>query len=239
MIASVFTAIGDVAVVRDRVHQRGDASPSSSRSRASGEWVAERSGTLNISLEGMMLAGAFGATMGYDRFGNAPAAVRVRDRRQPARRIRAGTHEPPPGREPVRRRLDAQHPRARARAASSTPSSSRSIERGRARIPSRCCPTSRTSGPSLFDRSWIFYLIFPVIAICWWLVYRTRWGLELRSAGENPQSADVSGIDVNKRRRQGIYVAGRHGRPGRRVPRARGRRSASRTRSSADAVSSR
>ena len=33
-------------------------------------------------------------------------------------------------------------------------------------------------------------------------------GLELRSVGEDPQSADVSGIDVNKRRRQGIYIAG-------------------------------
>jgi simple sugar transport system permease protein len=32
--------------------------------------------------------------------------------------------------------------------------------------------------------------------------------LEVRSAGEDPQSGDVSGIDVNKRRRQSIYVAG-------------------------------
>jgi simple sugar transport system permease protein len=63
-------------------------------------------------------------------------------------------------------------------------------------------------GVALFDRSWLFYLIYPLVPLCWWLVYRTRWGLELRSAGENPQSADVSGIDVNKRRRQGIYIAG-------------------------------
>ena len=30
---------------------------------AVGEWVAERSGTLNISVEAMLLAGAFGAAM--------------------------------------------------------------------------------------------------------------------------------------------------------------------------------
>ena len=36
----------------------------------------------------------------------------------------------------------------------------------------------------------------------------SRWGLELRSAGENPQAADASGIHVNARRRQGVYVAG-------------------------------
>ena len=31
---------------------------------ATGEWVAERAGTLNISVEGMLLAGAFGAALG-------------------------------------------------------------------------------------------------------------------------------------------------------------------------------
>jgi simple sugar transport system permease protein len=42
----------------------------------------------------------------------------------------------------------------------------------------------------------------------WWLVYRTRMGLEMRSVGENPQSADVSGIHVNRRRRQAILICG-------------------------------
>jgi len=35
-----------------------------------------------------------------------------------------------------------------------------------------------------------------------------RWGLAVRVVGENPQAADVSGIDVNKRRRQGVYLSG-------------------------------
>ena len=30
----------------------------------------------------------------------------------------------------------------------------------------------------------------------------------MRAVGENPQAADVTGIDVNKRRRQSIYVTG-------------------------------
>jgi simple sugar transport system permease protein len=63
-------------------------------------------------------------------------------------------------------------------------------------------------GEAMFDRSWIFYLVVPVGIACWWAVHRTRWGLEIRAAGEDPQAADVSGIDVNKRRRQSIYVAG-------------------------------
>ena len=32
---------------------------------ASGEWIAERSGTINISVEGMLLAGAFASAAGY------------------------------------------------------------------------------------------------------------------------------------------------------------------------------
>ena len=42
----------------------------------------------------------------------------------------------------------------------------------------------------------------------WFLVFRTRWGLEVRAVGQRPQSADVSGIDVNARRRQAILVCG-------------------------------
>ena len=42
----------------------------------------------------------------------------------------------------------------------------------------------------------------------WWLLYRTRWGLEVRAVGEDPNAADVSGLDVNRLRRQTIYLAG-------------------------------
>src|SRR5690606_12111380 len=42
---------------------------------AVGEWVAERAGTLNISVEGMMLAGAFAAAMGFDGTDNFALAL--------------------------------------------------------------------------------------------------------------------------------------------------------------------
>ena len=63
-------------------------------------------------------------------------------------------------------------------------------------------------GPALFGQTWPTYLLYPLIPLTWWILYRTRWGLEVRSVGENPQAADVSGIDVNKRRRQAIYYGG-------------------------------
>ena len=63
-------------------------------------------------------------------------------------------------------------------------------------------------GRALFGQPWPMYLIVPLVPLAWWLVFRTRWGLEVRSSGENPQAADVSGIHVNLRRRQAIMFAG-------------------------------
>ncbi len=65
-------------------------------------------------------------------------------------------------------------------------------------------------GHALFAQRWPFYLIVIVLPLAWWLIYRTRWGLEVRAVGENPQSADVSGLHVNRRRRQAILVCGLH-----------------------------
>jgi simple sugar transport system permease protein len=63
-------------------------------------------------------------------------------------------------------------------------------------------------GTALFGQPWPMYLVVPLVPLAWWLMFRTRWGLEIRSVGDNPQSADVSGIHVNKRRRQAVLFAG-------------------------------
>ena len=63
-------------------------------------------------------------------------------------------------------------------------------------------------GPALFGQTWPTYLLYPLVPLTWWLLYKTRWGLEVRAVGEDPQASDVSGIDVNKRRRQAIYYGG-------------------------------
>ena len=50
---------------------------------ATGEWMAERAGTLNISLEGMIIAGAFGAAVGSSTFRQRVDRAGLR-RRRPA-----------------------------------------------------------------------------------------------------------------------------------------------------------
>jgi simple sugar transport system permease protein len=63
-------------------------------------------------------------------------------------------------------------------------------------------------GKPLFSERWPAYLLILLVPLTWWLVERSRWGLELRAVGENPQAADVTGIKVNMRRRQALLWCG-------------------------------
>lgn len=173
---------------------------------ASGEWVAERSGTLNISVEAMLLGGAFAAAVGMDKTGNELAAVLIAVVAAVAvSAVQANmSHRLAANQFVVGLTLNILVLGLASFLASElSPATSKASSQ---RIP--LLADIPLIGAALFDRTWMFYLIYAVVPICWWIVFRTRWGLELRAAGENPQSSDVSGIDVNRRRRQGIYVVG-------------------------------
>jgi simple sugar transport system permease protein len=63
-------------------------------------------------------------------------------------------------------------------------------------------------GGALFAQRWPFFFLYLLVPLTWFLLMRTRWGLELRACGENPESAATSGIDVQRRRRQVVTVCG-------------------------------
>ncbi|EIE39637.1 sugar abc transporter permease protein [Mycoplasmopsis canis UF31] len=52
-------------------------------------------------------------------------------------------------------------------------------------------------------------VIVVIVALgSWFALRKTRWGLRFRSVGENPQAADVAGINVNKIKWQALAIAG-------------------------------
>ncbi|MFZ5846829.1 MAG: ABC transporter permease [Actinomycetota bacterium] len=63
-------------------------------------------------------------------------------------------------------------------------------------------------GPVLFRQTLIVYLMYVVVAVIAWALYRSRWGLRLRSVGEHPKAADTVGINVLRTRYRAILLAG-------------------------------
>ena len=171
-----------------------------------GEQVAERSGTLNISIEAMMLAGAFFGLLGTSIFGNVlmgfvlgavAGLVVALAHASFSHRLNANTFVVGLTLNVLLLGLTS----FLSETIEMTP-----IQAGVISIP--MLKDLPIVGDALFVNRWPMYLLVIVIPLSWWLINRTRWGLEVRACGEDPQAADVTGIDVNKRRRQSLYFCG-------------------------------
>jgi simple sugar transport system permease protein len=53
-------------------------------------------------------------------------------------------------------------------------------------------------GQVLFNQDLLVYLMYLMVPLAWWVMYRTPWGLNIRSIGEYPRAADTAGINVIK-----------------------------------------
>ena len=60
----------------------------------------------------------------------------------------------------------------------------------------------------LFRQTIIVYVMYIAVAVVWFALFKTRWGLRLRSVGEHPQAADTVGINVNRTRFWNVSLAG-------------------------------
>lgn len=64
-------------------------------------------------------------------------------------------------------------------------------------------------GPLLFQNTYLTtYLGFLILIIAHFVLFKTSFGLRLRSAGENPQATDAAGISVPKIRYAGVLISG-------------------------------
>jgi simple sugar transport system permease protein len=173
---------------------------------AMGEYVAERSGTLNISVEAMMLGGAYSAAIGSSVTGNAGIGllwgmgvglVIGVIHGNFSHRLQVNTFV-------VGLTLNVL-------ALGVTNYLIAKVEMTPKQLGVLTIPVLShipVIGPPLFSQRWPMFLLYLLVPFTWWIVQRSRWGLDMRSVGENPKAADVTGINVNKRRRQGLMWCG-------------------------------
>ena len=173
---------------------------------ACGEYLAERAGAMNISVEAMMLGAAFTSVATASATGSAPVGLLVG--------IVTGlviglVHGNLSHRVQINTFVVGLVLNALILGLTSyliTTSTFVGHQVAQLSVPGlRDIPAI---GRPLFVERWPAYLLLLIVPATWWLVERSRWGLELRAVGENPQAADVSGIDVNRRRRQALLWCG-------------------------------
>jgi simple sugar transport system permease protein len=70
-------------------------------------------------------------------------------------------------------------------------------------------PTLNTFfGTQDLDLSVASILAFALVPVCWYVLFRTPFGLRLRAVGENPSAADAAGVNVARMRYTAVLLSG-------------------------------
>jgi len=162
---------------------------------ALGGLFSERSGVINIALEGMMLAGAFTAAAMTYATGNPWVGLLTA--------IGAGAG------------VAAIHAVACIRYRADQVVVGTAINILMIGLPgflSGAFFLSSGSTPQLPIEQLIplapIVMAFAFVPLTWYALYRTPFGLRLRAVGDNPEAADAAGIDVAKIRYTGVLLSG-------------------------------
>jgi simple sugar transport system permease protein len=177
---------------------------------ALGETVVERAGVINIGLEGVILAGAFGALVGASAgvaggvaagiaagvvtaavFGTFAVGVR-------ANQIIAGTAVTLLALGVTGTLYRSMY--GASGAALTIPTMAPYPVPGLSAIP--------FVGRALFAQPLFTYLAYALVPAIWWVMYRTHAGLALRAIGEAPEASRAAGVRVNRVRVAAILFGG-------------------------------
>jgi general nucleoside transport system permease protein len=174
---------------------------------ALGETLTEQAGVINVGLEGVVIAGAFGALIGAGAAGvgggffvaalsgaTVAALFALFVTLLRADQIIAGTGITLLGLGLTGTLYRLAY--GATGAALTIPTMHAVAIPGLARLP--------VVGPAMFDQPAITYLGYILVPVLWWWTYRTHGGLALRAVGQNPDAASTAGI--SPRRVQGTAI---------------------------------
>lgn len=178
---------------------------------ATGELVSERAGVLNMSVEGMMLTGAFAGAVGAWATGSpliglacGVLAVLPVALLQAWLSITLRANQIVTGIGLNILALGATTLAYRelfgSRSSAEIPGLAKWAPPGLADIP--------LLGEHLFHQAWLLYLGLALVGLIAWLMRRTAWGLAVHAAGVAPRAADKSGLSVVRIRYGAVLVTG-------------------------------
>ncbi len=169
---------------------------------ALGEAITERSGVINIGLEGSIIAGALGGALGALAFGSGGMGVLTGAGAGllaagvfAAFAVGLGADQIITGTAVTLGGLGLTGAIYQARfgatgTALTLPTLAPLRLPGVARIP--------WVGTALFDQAPTAYLAYALAPALWYFLFRTEWGLELRAVGEQPDAAHAAGVRVRR-----------------------------------------
>ncbi len=162
---------------------------------ALGGLFSERSGVINIALEGMMLAGAFTAAAATYAAGNPFIGLAAG---MAAGTLIAGIHAIAC----IRYKADQVV----------TGTAINILMLGLPAFLSGAFFLSSGSTPQIPKEQLIprlpMLIAFVLVPLSWYVLYKTPFGLRLRSVGENPEAADAAGVPVARMRYAGVLLSG-------------------------------
>ncbi len=176
-----------------------------------GELIAERAGVLNIGLEGLLLAGAFGGFAGSLLFGSAWAGVALAVVSSlllalllAIAVVRAGLDQIVCGVALNILALGLTGVFFRAVTAARSSIAVATV----APAPVPILSSLPLVGPALFAQSPFAYLAYPLVPVVAFFLYRTRPGLVVRATGESPEAVDALGASVPRIRIACVLACG-------------------------------
>ncbi|MCP4328196.1 MAG: ABC transporter permease [Alphaproteobacteria bacterium] len=168
---------------------------------AVGGVLSERSGVYNIGLEGMMLAGAFGAAVGAFFFGTPFAGVvtgamcgMLAALILAVLGVSLGVNQIVTG--IAINLLVLGLTSFLSRVVFGAQANTLDLE-GFRPLAIPVLVSIPVIGPVFFGQDALVYAMYGLVPMMYYIMFKTPWGLNIRAVGENPRAADTAGVPVN------------------------------------------